>query len=234
MSLLVSMYVRQARVEMNLRHPIPIRAADRVDSSSYLRYFGDGTSSMSLHDIAVLMIAVSDNMATNILIDQVGMANVSRDHGRPRPPRNRAAAQNDPPGRKRSWQREPLYPAPGGPLEGQDSAVRPAYRGERLRRAPGHPCYPSRRADPGCRPAGGAGPVENRLDRRCQDVLGRGQISPAVPTPWRATTARLMRSLRRSAPLPSSATGTLAPGWSNRLRHPCARRSSAARPWRVI
>lgn len=76
-SVLVGMYVRQARGEMDVGQSIPIRAGDRVGGSGYLRHFGDGTSTMSLHDLAVLMITVSDNMATNILIDQVGMANVT-------------------------------------------------------------------------------------------------------------------------------------------------------------
>jgi len=40
--------------------------------------FGDHSSQLSLNDLAVLMIALSDNTATNMLIDQVGMANVNR------------------------------------------------------------------------------------------------------------------------------------------------------------
>lgn len=76
-AILVSMYVRQARGEMDVDRSIPITAADRVGGSGYLTHFGDGTSSLSLHDLAVLMITVSDNMATNMLIDRVGMANVT-------------------------------------------------------------------------------------------------------------------------------------------------------------
>ena len=76
-ALLVSMYVRQARGDMDLGTTVPIRAADRVAGSGYLTYFSDGRSSLSLHDLAVLMITVSDNMATNILIEQTGMTNVS-------------------------------------------------------------------------------------------------------------------------------------------------------------
>lgn len=76
-AILVSMYVRQARGEMDVDRSVPITAADRVGGSGYLTHFGDGTSSLSLHDLAVLMITVSDNMATNMLIDQVGMTNVT-------------------------------------------------------------------------------------------------------------------------------------------------------------
>ena len=76
-SILVAMYVRQAEGDMELDQPVPIRAEDRVGGSGYLRHFGDGTSSLSLHDLAVLMITVSDNMATNLLIDRVGTDNVN-------------------------------------------------------------------------------------------------------------------------------------------------------------
>ena len=76
-SVLVAMYVRQARGEMDVDQQVPIRAEERVGGSGYIRHFGDGTSSLSLHDLAVLMITVSDNMATNMLIDRVGMGNVT-------------------------------------------------------------------------------------------------------------------------------------------------------------
>lgn len=76
-SILVAMYVRQARGEMDVDQSVPITAADRVGGSGYLTHFGDGTSSLSLHDLAILMITVSDNMATNMLIDRVGMENVT-------------------------------------------------------------------------------------------------------------------------------------------------------------
>ena len=76
-SVLVAMYVRQARGEMDVDQPVAIRAEERVGGSGYIRHFGDGTSSLSLHDLAVMMITVSDNMATNMLIDRVGMENVT-------------------------------------------------------------------------------------------------------------------------------------------------------------
>jgi len=76
-SILVAMYVRQAQGDMDLDQPVAIRTDDRVGGSGYLRHFGDGTSNLSLHDLAVLMITVSDNMATNILIDRVGMSTVN-------------------------------------------------------------------------------------------------------------------------------------------------------------
>src|SRR6185436_21021754 len=54
-----------------------VRAADQVGGTGVLRGFGDGTSELSLRDIAVLMIVLSDNTATNILIDRVGKERVT-------------------------------------------------------------------------------------------------------------------------------------------------------------
>jgi len=51
---------------------------DQVGGSGVIVNFGDHSSQLSLNDLAVLMIALSDNTATNMLIDQVGMANVNR------------------------------------------------------------------------------------------------------------------------------------------------------------
>ncbi len=51
--------------------------AQFVGGSGVLQGFADGTSSLSLHDLGVLMINLSDNTATNILIDRLGMAKVN-------------------------------------------------------------------------------------------------------------------------------------------------------------
>lgn len=51
---------------------------DKVGGSGVIAHFGDHTAQLSLRDLAVLMIVLSDNTATNMLIDQVGMANVNR------------------------------------------------------------------------------------------------------------------------------------------------------------
>lgn len=75
--ILVSLYVRDARGRLDVDEAMTISARDRVGGSGYLRYFGDGTSSLSLHDLSVLMITVSDNMATNMLIDRIGKERVT-------------------------------------------------------------------------------------------------------------------------------------------------------------
>jgi len=55
-----------------LRHA-PVRAADQVGGSGVVQHFTDGGSELSLEDLAVLMITLSDNTATNMLIDALGM-----------------------------------------------------------------------------------------------------------------------------------------------------------------
>jgi beta-lactamase class A len=50
---------------------------DKVGGSGVLAALGDSTSQLSVRDLAVLMIVLSDNTATNILIDLVGMKNIN-------------------------------------------------------------------------------------------------------------------------------------------------------------
>lgn len=57
---------------------VVLRATDQVGGSGVSQWFGDGQSALSLHDLAVLMITLSDNTATNILIDRLGMAAISK------------------------------------------------------------------------------------------------------------------------------------------------------------
>lgn len=54
----------------------PLRAADKVPGSGVLKALRDGLP-LSLHDLAHLMIAISDNSASNMLIDAVGLAAVN-------------------------------------------------------------------------------------------------------------------------------------------------------------
>ncbi|MDP2959618.1 MAG: serine hydrolase, partial [Longimicrobiales bacterium] len=76
-AVLVELYKQAAAGTLRVEEQVAITKAAAV-SGSQLQYFKDGTSSLSLHDLAVLMIIVSDNMATNLLIDRVGMDNVNR------------------------------------------------------------------------------------------------------------------------------------------------------------
>jgi beta-lactamase class A len=53
-----------------------VRAEDLVAESDIMGGLTPGTTQVTLKDLATMMIAVSDNSATNVLIDRVGMANV--------------------------------------------------------------------------------------------------------------------------------------------------------------
>jgi beta-lactamase class A len=55
-----------------------VRAVDIVPDSAILGGLTPGVSSLTNRDLATIMVAVSDNSATNVLIDRVGMDNVVR------------------------------------------------------------------------------------------------------------------------------------------------------------
>jgi beta-lactamase class A len=74
---LVELYVQAAAGRLTVDDVLPVTRAAAVPGSQ-LRHFRDGSTSMALHDLAVLMIIVSDNVATNLLIDHLGMDAVNR------------------------------------------------------------------------------------------------------------------------------------------------------------
>lgn len=54
-----------------------VTATVQTGGSGVLEHFGDGSSELALGDLTVLMIVLSDNTATNVLIDAVGMEGVN-------------------------------------------------------------------------------------------------------------------------------------------------------------
>ena len=69
---------RQAQTgTLKLEERVELKKAQMAAGSGVLLRFSDGGSALSLRDLAVLMIVLSDNTATNILIDCVGMQNVN-------------------------------------------------------------------------------------------------------------------------------------------------------------
>lgn len=74
---LLELYAQAEEGRLRLDERVPLRRADRAGGSGVLQHFGNGTSELSLQDLAVLMIVLSDNTATNILIDRVGMESVN-------------------------------------------------------------------------------------------------------------------------------------------------------------
>jgi beta-lactamase class A len=75
---LVELFRQAEAGGLRLEERLPVRAADQAGGSGVLQHFGDATSQLSLGDLAVLMIVLSDNTATNLLIDRVGMEAVNR------------------------------------------------------------------------------------------------------------------------------------------------------------
>jgi len=69
---------RQAQTgTLKLDEKVDVKKSVMVGGSGVLGRFSDGGSAISLRDLAVLMIVLSDNTATNILIDRVGMQSVN-------------------------------------------------------------------------------------------------------------------------------------------------------------
>ena len=56
----------------------PLREEDKVGGSGVLQHLSAGSTSLTLEDYARLMINLSDNTATNVVIDTVGMDNVNQ------------------------------------------------------------------------------------------------------------------------------------------------------------
>ncbi len=67
---------------LNLDEVVTLKASDIVPGSGVLQQLTPEAVSMSLRDVATLMVTVSDNTATNMVIDRVGMANVNAEMAR--------------------------------------------------------------------------------------------------------------------------------------------------------
>ena len=76
--LLIELYRQADAGTLSLDERVAVRAVDQVGGTGVAQYFGDGQSMLSLRDLATLMIVLSDNTATNMLIGKVGMAAVNR------------------------------------------------------------------------------------------------------------------------------------------------------------
>jgi len=69
----------------SLADPLMLRRGDQIGGSGLLQYLSPGLT-MSLRDWAFLMMSISDNLATNVLIDHVGLLQVQqwlKDNGYP-------------------------------------------------------------------------------------------------------------------------------------------------------
>lgn len=76
--ILMEVYKQAAEGQFTLTDPLAVMKHDQVGGSGVLKELGDGTSQLSVRDLAVLMILVSDNTATNMLIDLVGRETINQ------------------------------------------------------------------------------------------------------------------------------------------------------------
>ncbi|HTC67045.1 MAG TPA: serine hydrolase [Candidatus Acidoferrum sp.] len=63
--------------DLNLTDLYTVRAADLVPDSDIMGGLTPGVTQITNRDLATMMVAVSDNSATNVLIDRVGMENIN-------------------------------------------------------------------------------------------------------------------------------------------------------------
>ena len=75
--IMVEIYRQIDRGERSLDDRYELRAEDRAPGSGVLLHLRQGLT-LTLDDLVYLMISISDNTATNVLIDMAGMANVNQ------------------------------------------------------------------------------------------------------------------------------------------------------------
>ena len=71
--ILTELYRQAAAGRVEIDRPVPLTREARAGGSGLLKHMGRNSVSMSLRDYAILMIVLSDNTATNLLIDILGM-----------------------------------------------------------------------------------------------------------------------------------------------------------------
>ena len=75
-AILAEFYRRVQQGKLNFNDLYTIEQSDLVEGSGISQALTPGATRLTLRDVAALMISVSDNSATNVLIDRVGMDNV--------------------------------------------------------------------------------------------------------------------------------------------------------------
>jgi beta-lactamase class A len=76
-AVLADLYLQAQQGKLKLTDLYTMQASDLVPDSDIMGGLTPGVSRITLRDLATMMIAVSDNSATNVLIDRVGMENVN-------------------------------------------------------------------------------------------------------------------------------------------------------------
>jgi len=74
---LAELYRQAQQGKLKLTDLYTVNAGDLVQDSDIMGGLTPGVTQITLRDLATMMVAVSDNSATNVLIDRVGMENVN-------------------------------------------------------------------------------------------------------------------------------------------------------------
>jgi beta-lactamase class A len=74
---LAELYRQAQQGKLKLTDLYTVNASDLVQDSDIMSGLTPGVTQITLRDLATMMVAVSDNSATNVLIDRVGMDNVN-------------------------------------------------------------------------------------------------------------------------------------------------------------
>src|SRR5579859_5086934 len=76
-TVLANLYLQAQQGKLKLTVVYTVQASDLVPDSDIMNGLTPGVTRITLRDLATMMVAVSDNAATNVLIDRVGMNNVN-------------------------------------------------------------------------------------------------------------------------------------------------------------
>jgi beta-lactamase class A len=76
-TVLANLYLQGQQGKLKLTDLYTVQASDLVPDSDIMGGLTPGVTRITLRDLATMMVAVSDNSATNVLIDRVGMENVN-------------------------------------------------------------------------------------------------------------------------------------------------------------
>ena len=76
-TVLANLYLQAQQGKLKLTDLYTVQSSDLVADSDIMGGLTPGVTRITLRDLATMMVAVSDNSATNVLIDRVGMANVN-------------------------------------------------------------------------------------------------------------------------------------------------------------
>ena len=76
-AVLAGLYLQGQQGKLKLTDVYTVQTSDLVPDSDIMNGLTPGVTRITLRDLATMMVAVSDNSATNVLIDRVGMSSVN-------------------------------------------------------------------------------------------------------------------------------------------------------------